>query len=151
MPCGWKCYLIQSVLALSLIKSVIGKSIRPILARFHAFWTRADNLIDAAQHGDALALQLRSRFAHGLGIAVSSTAQLFSANMIVIGGVATQFGGKEALDTAQLAVQQLTILHKQFGLTKVAASKLSPDSATIGAATLVIEAIMDGQITAITE
>jgi N-acetylglucosamine repressor len=119
------------------------------------FWRtheiRFDNLIDAAQHGDALALQLRSRFAHGLGIAVSSSAQLFSANMIVIGGVATQFGGKEALDTAQLAVQQLTILHKQFGLTKVAVSRLSPDSATIGAATLVIEAIMDGQITAITE
>ena len=119
------------------------------------FWQthelRFDNLIGAVQQGDALALQLRSRFAQSLAVAVSSTAQLFSANMIVIGGVAVQFGGKEALDTARTAVQQLTILHSQFGLTKIVASKLSPDPATMGAATLVIQAVMDGQITALAE
>ncbi|HVU11116.1 MAG TPA: ROK family protein [Phototrophicaceae bacterium] len=117
------------------------------------FWQthelRFDNLVTGVQQGDALALQLRSRFAQSLAIAVSSTAQLFSANMIVIGGVAVQFGGKEALDTAHAAVQQLTILHSQFGLTKIVASNLSPDPATMGAATLVIQAVMDGQIRAL--
>lgn len=117
------------------------------------FWQshdiRFDNLIAAVQQGDALALQLRSRFAQNLAIAVSSAAQLFSANRIIVGGVAVQFGGKDALDTAQWAVQQLTILHSQFGLTKIAASNLLPDPATMGAATLVIQAVMDGQIAAV--
>lgn len=119
------------------------------------FWQtheiRFDNLISAAQQGDALSLQLRNRFAQSLAIAVSSIAQLFSANLIIIGGVAVQFGGKEALDTAHWAVRQLMILHSQFGRTEVVASNLSPDSATMGAATLVIQAVMDGQITAIME
>lgn len=117
------------------------------------FWQthdpRFDNLIAAAQQGDALATQLRTRFARSLATAVSSAAQLFSANMIIVGGVAVQFGGKEAIDTACRAVQQLTILHNQFGLTKIVASNLLPDPATIGAATLVIQAVMDGQIAAV--
>jgi predicted NBD/HSP70 family sugar kinase len=114
------------------------------------FWrtheVRFDNLTAAAQQGDPLALQLRSRFAQNLGIAVSSTAQLFSANMVIIGGAATQFGGDEALEAAHRAVQQLTILHSQFGLTKIVASRLLPDPATVGAGTLVIQAVMDGQV-----
>ena len=116
------------------------------------FWQtheiRFDNLIVAAQQREALALQLRSRFAQNLGLAVSSTAQLYSANMIIIGGAAVQFGGNEALDAANRALQQITILHSQFGLTKVVASNLLPDPATVGAVTLIVEAVMDGQIVA---
>ncbi len=116
------------------------------------FWQtheiRFDNLISAAHQREALALQLRSRFAQNLGIAVSSAAQLFSANMIIIGGAAVQFGGEEALDAANRALQQITILHSQFGLTKVVASNLVPDPATVGAVTLIIEAVMEGQIVA---
>jgi predicted NBD/HSP70 family sugar kinase len=114
------------------------------------FWKtheiRFDNLTDAAQQGDSLALQLRNRFAHSLGIAVSGTAQLFSANLIIIGGAAVHFGGEEALEEARRAVQRLVVLHSQFGLTKVVASDLLPDSATVGAGTLIIQAVMDGQI-----
>jgi hypothetical protein len=36
-------------------------------------------------------------------------------------------------------------------LTKLVASNLSPDPATMGAATLVMQAVMDGQITALAE
>src|SRR5258706_3876486 len=63
------------------------------------FWQthdpRLDNLILAAQQGDELALQLRGRFAENLGLAASGTAQLFSANTIIVGGAAIQFGGEE--------------------------------------------------------
>jgi N-acetylglucosamine repressor len=114
------------------------------------FWQthepRLDNLISAAQQGDELALQLRSRFAEGLGIAASGAAQLFSAKTIIIGGAAIKFGGEEALEVARRAVQRLTILHSQFGLTKIVATNLLPDPATVGAATLIIQAVMNGQI-----
>jgi predicted NBD/HSP70 family sugar kinase len=109
---------------------------------------RFDNLTDAAQQGDTLALQLRRRFAHSLGIAVSGTAQLFSSNLIVIGGAAVRFGGEEALEEARRAIQPLVILYREFDLTKVVTSDLLPDSATVGAGTLIIQAVMDGQITA---
>lgn len=116
------------------------------------FWQtrdlKFDNLIIAGQQEDVLALQLRSRFAQNLGIAVSSAAQLFSGNMVIVGGVAVQFGGEEALEAARRAVQRLTILHRQFGLTKVVASSLLPDAATVGAATLIIQGVMEGQIAA---
>jgi len=116
------------------------------------FWQahaiRFDNLILAAQQREPLALQLRGRLAQNLGMAVSSAAQLFSANMIIIGGAAVQFGGDEAIDAANRALQQITILHSQFGLTKVVASNLLPDPATVGAVTLIVEAVMDGQLVA---
>jgi N-acetylglucosamine repressor len=107
-----------------------------------------DNLIAAAAQGDGLALQLRSRFAQNLSIAVSSTTHLFSANMVIVGGNAMQFGGEESLEAARRSVQRLTVLHSQFGLTQIIASKLLPDPATVGAATLIVQAVMEGQLAA---
>lgn len=107
-----------------------------------------DNLIAAVQQNDPLALLLRDRFAHNLGVAVRSTALLFSASLIVMGGAAIQFGGEDGLQAARKSVRHLSTLHNLFNLTRVYASSLSPDSATVGAATLIIQAVMDGQITA---
>lgn len=107
-----------------------------------------DNMIAAVQHNDPLALLLRDRFVQNLGVAVRSTALLFSASMIVMGGAAIQFGGDEGLTAARRSVRQLSMLHNLFNSTRVHASTLSPDSATVGAATLVIQAVMDGQIIA---
>lgn len=107
-----------------------------------------DNMIAAVQHNDPLALLLRDRFAQNLGVAVRSTALLFSASMIVMGGAAIQFGGDDGLTAARRSVRQLSMLHNLFNSTRVHASTLSPDSATVGAATLVIQAVMDGQIIA---
>ncbi len=114
------------------------------------FWqtheARLDNLLAAVQKGDPLALELRSRFAKNLEIAASSTAQLFTANMMILGGTAIRFGGDEALKAAHRAVQSLTSLHNHFGMMKIIASSLLPDPATVGAATLVIQAVLEGQI-----
>jgi transcriptional regulator of PTS gene len=104
------------------------------------------NLIEAINHQDALALQLRTRFIEHLGIVVRAAIQLFSANLLIIGGPTIQFGGKQAIQAAQEAAQQLTILHELLGKTRVVASDLKPDSATVGAATLVVHALMNGQI-----
>ncbi len=132
---------------LAQLKEMLNVSQGSGLGQFwHSHEARLDTLIVAAQQRDELALQLRSRFAENLGIAVSGAAQLFSANMIIVGGAAIQFGGEEALDSTRRAVQRLTILHSQFGQTRVVASNLMPDPATVGAATLVIQAVMDGQI-----
>jgi hypothetical protein len=68
--------------------------------------------------------------------------------MIVMGGAAIQFGGDDGLTAARRSVRQLSMLHNLFNSTRVHASTLSPDSATVGAATLVIQAVMDGQIIA---
>jgi predicted NBD/HSP70 family sugar kinase len=100
----------------------------------------------AVEQNDTLALQLRSRFAQNVAIAVSGTVQLFSGNLVIVGGAAAQFGGEEALEVSRRALQRLTILHSQFGLTKIVASTLLPDPATLGAASLVIQAVMDGKI-----
>ena len=104
------------------------------------------NLVRAAQERDALALQLRDRFSENLAIAASGAIQLFSANMLIIGGPTVQFGGQPALDAVQRAVGRLSILHELLGETRVAASALAPDAATVGAATLVVHAVMIGQI-----
>jgi len=120
---------------------------------FGNYWQRHDvtfeNLMLAAQQNDTLALQLRSRFAQNVAIAVSGTVQLFSGNLVIVGGAAAQFGGEEALEVSRRALQRLTILHSQFGLTKIVASTLLPDPATLGAASLVIQAVMDGKIAAL--
>jgi predicted NBD/HSP70 family sugar kinase len=132
---------------LAQLREILNVSQGSGLGQFwHSHEPRLDNLIAAAHRGDELALQLRSRFAENLGIAVSGATQLFSANMIIVGGAAIQFGGEEALDSARRAVQRLTILHSQFGQTKIVASNLLPDPATVGAATLIIQAVMDGQL-----
>lgn len=115
-----------------------------------AFWEDHEptfpNLIEAARRQNALAIQLRTRFIEYLGIAVRGAIQLFSANLLIIGGPTIQFGGKEAIEAAQNATQKLTILHEILGSTRVVTSTLKPDSATVGAATLVVHAIMNGQI-----
>jgi N-acetylglucosamine repressor len=105
-----------------------------------------DNLILALQQNDALALQLRNRFAQNLSIAVNSTILLFNANMVVVGGAAVRFGGAEAMDHARRNAQRLTILHSLFSTTEIVASQLEPDPATVGAAALVIQAVMDGRV-----
>ncbi len=116
-----------------------------------SFWQQHDvtfdNLMLATQQNDTLALQLRSRFAQNVAIAVSGTAQLFSGNLVIMGGMAAQFGGEEALEASRRALQGLKILHRQFGLTRIITSSLQPDPATLGAASLVIQAVMDGNIT----
>lgn len=104
------------------------------------------NLLEAVNRQNALALQLRTRFIEYLGIAVRGAIQLFSANLLIIGGPTMHFGGNEAIQAAQNAAQQLTILHEILGNTRVVASNLKPDSATVGAATLVVHAVMNGQI-----
>jgi len=124
------------------VADTIEKRIRNQSTRIIGFPVRSSD----ERRTSPITFQLRSRFAQNLGVAVSSAAQLFSANMIIIGGAAVQFGGDEALDAAKRALQQITILHSQFGLTKVVASNLLPDPATVGAVTLIIEAVMDGQI-----
>ncbi|MBX3065094.1 MAG: ROK family transcriptional regulator [Anaerolineae bacterium] len=105
-----------------------------------------DNMILALQQNDALTLQLRNRFSQNLSIAVNSTILLFNANMIVVGGGALRFGGAEALDYVRRGAQRLTILHSLFSATKIVASTLEPDPATVGAATLIIQAVMDGRV-----
>lgn len=114
------------------------------------FWESHDptfaNLIKAVKHQDALALQLRNRFIEHLGIAVKGAIQLFSAHLLIIGGPTIQLGGIEAIHAAQNAAQQLSILHEILGNTRVIASTLKPDSATVGAATLIVHAVMNGQI-----
>ena len=104
------------------------------------------NLIEAVHERDVLALQLRDRFSENLTIAASSAVQLFGANLLIIGGPTMQFGGQQALDAAQRAVGRLSILHERLGETRVVASTLAPDAATVGAATLVVHAVMNGQI-----
>ncbi|WP_119071174.1 ROK family transcriptional regulator [Aggregatilinea lenta] len=106
-----------------------------------------ENLIAAVRQNDALALQIRDRFIENLGIAVTGAIQLYSANLLIVGGPTLHFGGPEALEAAQHAIQRLTILHELLGSTKVIASTLLPDSATVGAATLVVHAVMVGTIT----
>ena len=124
-----------------------------LLGRGHnigQFWDTHEptfgNLIEAIREEDALALQLRDRYSENLGITVSGTVQLFSANLVIVGGPTIQFGGYYAVEAAQRAISRLTILHPLFSQTRVLASALEPDSATVGAATLVVNAIMNGQI-----
>lgn len=107
-----------------------------------------DTLIEAASDGEALALQLRDRFALHLGIAVAGTIQLYSSNMVIVGGAPIHFGGSEALEAARRAARRLMILHPLFGDVKVVASQLAPDPATVGAAALVAQAVMEGPILA---
>ena len=107
-----------------------------------------DALIEAAKDGEALALQLRGRFAQNLGIAVAGTIQLYSSNMVIVGGAPIHFGGDEALEAARRSARRLTILHPLFAHVKVVASQLAPDPATVGAATLVVQAVMEGPIVA---
>jgi N-acetylglucosamine repressor len=105
-----------------------------------------DNLILAVQENDALAIQLRDRFAHNLSIAVNSTILLFNSNMVVVGGAAVRFGGAEAMNHVRRSTQRLTMLHKLFGSTQIVQTQLEPDPATVGAAALIIQAVMDGRV-----
>ena len=104
------------------------------------------HLIEAVKQGDALALQIRDRFVEQLGIAVRGAIQLYTANLLIVGGPTIRFGGERALEGAQNSTRRLTILHDLLGKTRVIASLLEPDSATVGAATLVVHAVMNGQI-----
>jgi len=131
--------------------------VRELLAVSHrqdsqSFWQSYpltfDSLIAAVHQNEPLALHLRDRFAANLGIAVRGATLLYSANKVIMGGAAIRFGGDEALNSARRAVRRLSLLHQLFQSAEVVASSLLPDSATVGAATLVIQAVMDGQITA---
>jgi predicted NBD/HSP70 family sugar kinase len=134
---------------LTQLRELIQVSHTRVIEQFwHSRDLTFDNLIAAIQQDDPLALQLRDRFARNLAVAVRSVTLLFSANLVIMGGAAIQFGAEHALDAARHSVKHLSILHNLLGSTQVVASNLSPDSATVGAATLVIQAIMDGQITA---
>jgi predicted NBD/HSP70 family sugar kinase len=105
-----------------------------------------DNLILAVQENDAVAVQLRDRFAHNLSVAVNSTILLFNSNMVVVGGAAVRFGGTEAMNHVRRSTQRLTVLHKLFGPTQIVQTQLEPDPATVGAAALIIQAVMDGRV-----
>ena len=115
-----------------------------------AFWQThepsLDNLILALDENDVLATQLRNRYEHNLSIAVNSTMLLFNANMVVVGGAAVRFGGAQAMDHVRRSAQRLTILHSLFSSTAIVASQLQPDAATVGAAALIIQAVMDGRV-----
>ncbi len=115
-----------------------------------AYWHRHEptlsQMIEAIQQGDVLVRGLRSRFSRHLEHAIRSAIQLLSANMLIIGGQSIAFAGDEAHEIAQHAVQQLAHLHPTYGETQVVISNLKPDPATIGAASLITQAVFNGDI-----
>ncbi len=110
-----------------------------------------DNLLRAAREGDPVALQLQARLAPTFAFVARAAIFLFSANLVILGGPVVQFVGEEAVTVARQAAQRLGLIHPIYRSTTIVASELQPDSATVGAATLIIQAILDGRITVPTD
>jgi len=90
---------------------------------------------DAALEGDAIAIGVLQRIGRRLGVALSSLANIFEPDVIVIGGGAIR-GGDLLLDPArdELAARALSPMNG----TPIAAAELGPDAGMSGAAEMAL-------------
>jgi glucokinase len=91
---------------------------------------------DAALDGDPVAVGVLEKVGRRLGVALSSFANIFDPDVIVIGGGAIR-AGDLLLDPAreEMARRALAPMNK----TPVSAAELGPDAGMIGAATMALE------------
>jgi glucokinase len=93
---------------------------------------------DAALAGDPIAVGVLRTIGRRLGIALSSLANTFEPDVIVIGGGAIR-AGDLMLDPARRELTTRALL--PMSQTPVAAAELGPDAGMIGAATMALEMV----------
>jgi predicted NBD/HSP70 family sugar kinase len=97
-------------------------------------------ILEAATAGDGVALEALTETGRVLGLGISNLINTFNPELIVLGGVLSQVG--EYLLPAireTLAQKALLAAHEQ---TEVALSVFGTDAIVIGAATLVVRAVL---------
>jgi glucokinase len=111
-----------------------GSALGRMIAEGHVIDGRA--VTDAALNGDEVARVVVERAGYHLGVALSSLANSFDPNVIVIGG-GVMAAGDLLLDPAraQLSSRALPPANR----TPVVAAALGPDAGMIGAATMALE------------
>ncbi len=101
----------------------------------------AKTVSDAAEDGDALALELVEQLGVYFGIGLANLINIFNPEMIVIGG------GLSKMGSLLLAPAYRTAAERAFPISmekaSIVSSKLSDDAGVIGAATYVIDRIAE--------
>jgi glucokinase-like ROK family protein len=96
----------------------------------------AQLVFEAAEQGDALAHDLVAEIARYLGIAVATIINLFSPEMVILGGPIGE-AGRILLEPLQAELRRRALTHL-LSATQITISTLGPDASAIGAATLVL-------------
>jgi len=94
------------------------------------------DVVDAAMRGDESALDARMKAAKYLGVAVAYLLHLQNPSLVIIGGEIASFG-EAFLDEVRASVREHS-LPRSFWDADLVLSELRPDSATLGAACLVL-------------
>lgn len=101
-------------------------------------WTKVDGKLvaEAAQSGDALALDVVTQAGRYLGVAVSSLMTIFNPDMFVFGGSVTKLG-KLLFDPMGQAIREYAMDPLYWETTPIVLAKLGGDVGLYGAAALV--------------
>lgn len=97
----------------------------------------AQTVFQAAEQGDALALEIVHECAGYLGVALANLVNLFNPELIVVGGPIGR-AGKVLIDPLQAEVNRRAMAYP-LSATRIVASALGPDAGAIGAAVLVLQ------------
>jgi glucokinase len=97
--------------------------------------------VRAAEGGDKLARNLLEDTGETLGVALADLIHLLNPRLIIVGGQIVR-AGDLLLDPAVRAARRQT-LSPMFDATRVVASTLRPGAAILGAATLVLEHVLE--------
>ena len=97
-------------------------------------------ILEAAAAGDGVALEALTETGRVLGLGISNLINTFNPELIVLGGVLSQVGEYMLPAIREtLAQKALLAAHEQ---TEVALSVFGTDAIVIGAATLVVKAVL---------
>ena len=94
------------------------------------------SVTEAARFGDAVAIEVVSAAGRHLGVALSSYANIFNPDVIVIGGGAAEGAGELLLEPAREELRRLAL--PPMNETPVKAAELGGDAGMIGAAAMAL-------------
>jgi glucokinase len=100
---------------------------------------RGRTVTDAALAGDEVAREVVATIGRRIGVALSSLANVFEPDVIVIGG-GVMAAGELLLEPAR-SEMRVRALPPQAETTQVLAAELGPDAGMIGAATMALEEV----------
>lgn len=106
--------------------------------------TRLSALLALAEGGDPVARQVLAETADWLGLGIANMINLFNPERFLVGGWAGRLLGSALLEQVRAAAGRRA-LTSPFSQVTIGLGSLGPDAVALGAATLVVDAFLEGE------
>ncbi|MFO0746590.1 MAG: ROK family transcriptional regulator [Myxococcota bacterium] len=141
--CGLRGCLVTQIGAPALVAQVeqqLAAGHASLLEKGHV---TTDSIVDAVLHGDAVAIEVVQRAGRQLGVAIANLMNLFNPDRVVLSGGLVRAGS--ALFEPLEAMLHRRALFSARATTPVTASTLGETGIALGAATQVLEAVLEDE------